>query len=89
MRPVKSVLSEREWEVLDVLCGGASTEEIADRLVLSLETVRSHIKSILRKLGVSTRAEAIEAACELRRTATEIEPPDGPGATVRQPRAGG
>lgn len=80
MRPVKSVLSEREWEVLDVLCSGGSTEDVAATLVLSLETVRSHIKSILRKLRVSTRAEAIAAAYDLRRTATDIELPAGPAA---------
>jgi DNA-binding NarL/FixJ family response regulator len=66
MRPVRSTLSGREWEVLDMLCEGCGTEEIADILVLSTETVRSHVKSILRKLGVSSRAEAIAAAARLR-----------------------
>jgi DNA-binding CsgD family transcriptional regulator len=49
-----------------MLCEGCGTEEIADILVLSTETVRSHVKSILRKLGVSSRAEAIAAAARLR-----------------------
>jgi LuxR family maltose regulon positive regulatory protein len=43
-----------------------STDEIADALVLSSETVRSHVKSILRKLRVSSRGEAVAIAEELR-----------------------
>jgi DNA-binding NarL/FixJ family response regulator len=66
IRPVRSPLTAREWEVLDLLCQRLSTDEIADTLVLSSETVRSHIKSILRKLRVSSRAEAVAIAEELR-----------------------
>ena len=66
LRPVRSLLTAREWEVVDLLCQGRSTREIAHELVLSAETVRSHVKSILRKLGVSSRAEAVIAAQRLR-----------------------
>jgi DNA-binding NarL/FixJ family response regulator len=66
IRPVRSALTAREWEVLDLLCQGLSTEDMADSLVLSSETVRSHIKSILRKLRVSSRGEAVAMAQELR-----------------------
>jgi DNA-binding NarL/FixJ family response regulator len=66
LRPVRSELTSREWEVLDLLCQRLSTDEIADTLVLSHETVRSHVKNILRKLGVRSRREAIEVAKELR-----------------------
>ena len=66
MRPVKSTLTPREWEVIDLLHEGKSTEEIAAALVLSSETVRSHVKHILRKLDARSREEAVAAAERLR-----------------------
>jgi len=66
MRPVKSALTSREWEVLDLLCQDLSTDEIADRLVVSVETVRSHVKNVLRKLEVRSRREAVAIASRLR-----------------------
>jgi DNA-binding NarL/FixJ family response regulator len=66
LRPVRSPLTSREWEVLDLLCEGKGTQQIADTLVLSVETVRSHIKNTLRKLGVRSRAEAVKVAETLR-----------------------
>jgi DNA-binding NarL/FixJ family response regulator len=71
LRPVESVLSGREWEVLDRLCTGQSTEDIADGLVLSTETVRSHVKNLLRKLGVRSREDAIALAGHLRQEAAD------------------
>jgi NarL family two-component system response regulator LiaR len=65
-RPVHSSLTKREWEVLDLLCQGRTTEEIATLFVVSIETVRSHVKRILHKLGVNSRAEAIARARRIR-----------------------
>jgi len=59
-------LTLREWDVLDLLAEGQSTEQIAASLHLALETVRSHIKNILRKLDARSRREAIAAAQRLR-----------------------
>ncbi len=53
-------LSAREVEVLLLLDEHLGTDEIARRLFISEHTVRSHVKSLLRKLGVSSRREALE-----------------------------
>jgi len=66
MRPVKSPLTSREWEVIVLLEGRMSTEAIADQLVLSTETVRSHVKNILRKLEVRSREDAVAAVKRMR-----------------------
>ena len=63
---MRSPLTAREWEVIDLLYEGMSTEQIAETLVLSSETVRSHVKNILRKLNARSRAEAVEAAQRMR-----------------------
>jgi two-component system NarL family response regulator len=52
-------LTTREWEVLELLEQGLSTQEIADRLTLTTGAVRSHISAALRKIGATDRDEAI------------------------------
>jgi ATP/maltotriose-dependent transcriptional regulator MalT len=58
-------LTERELEVLRLLRTSLSLPEIADRLVLSANTVRSHAKHIYAKLDVHSRADALTRAQEL------------------------
>ncbi|MDP9187777.1 MAG: response regulator transcription factor [Actinomycetota bacterium] len=58
--PVKSPLTPREWEVIGLLKAARSTNEIAADLTLSTETVRFHVKNILRKLQARSRQEAVD-----------------------------
>ncbi len=59
------VLTPREVEVLAVAAGGLSTEEIAERLIISRGTVKTHFENLYPKLGVSDRAGAVAAAMRL------------------------
>jgi DNA-binding NarL/FixJ family response regulator len=65
-RPLHSRLTTREWEIIELLAEGATTNQIVERLVLSHSTVYTHIKTVLRKLGVHSRRDAITAATRLR-----------------------
>jgi PAS domain S-box-containing protein len=55
-------LTPRQHEILVLLADGASTDQIAEMLHLSRETVRNHVRHILRRLGVSSRLEAVALA---------------------------
>lgn len=59
-------LTEREREVLALMVEGLHNQEIAERLVVSRSTIKSHVSNILSKLGVSSRAEAISLALRHR-----------------------
>jgi DNA-binding NarL/FixJ family response regulator len=63
---IAASLSARELEVLLLLDEHLSTDDIAKRLFISEHTVRSHVKSVLRKLGVSSRREALDALASAR-----------------------
>jgi DNA-binding CsgD family transcriptional regulator len=52
-------LTAREREVIELVSSGATNQEIANALVISESTVKSHVKHILRKLGAANRAEAV------------------------------
>jgi two-component system nitrate/nitrite response regulator NarL len=61
-RPERSLLSEREAQVLRLIADGLSGPEIGARLHVSSSTVKTHVKSVLEKLGVSDRAAAVAEA---------------------------
>jgi LuxR family maltose regulon positive regulatory protein len=63
--PLAEPLSERELEVLRLLTTHLSSREIAEQLVISVNTARSHIKNIYGKLDVHSRGEAVARAQEL------------------------
>jgi DNA-binding CsgD family transcriptional regulator len=62
-RPTAGV-TERELEVLALVANGYSTDEIARELWITAETVRTHIRRVLRRLDARTRAQAVAVAYE-------------------------
>lgn len=62
--PADARLTTREDEILDLLGKGLRNHEIADVLGISDETVKTHVKSVFRKLGVSDRVEAVREAID-------------------------
>jgi DNA-binding NarL/FixJ family response regulator len=60
--PTLALASPRELEVLSMIASGYLTADIAARLVLSSETIKSHVQNVLLKFGAHTRAEAVAIA---------------------------
>lgn len=67
-----SALSAREWEVLSLITRGFSDKQIAHHLVLSQHTVKSHVRSLLRKLRTRNRTAAAAAYMSLVSTAPPL-----------------
>jgi LuxR family maltose regulon positive regulatory protein len=61
-QPLIDPLSERELEVLQLIAQGDSNQEIADQLVITLDTVKRHVTHIFEKLGVRNRVQAVAKA---------------------------
>lgn len=57
---LKAGISKREWEVLALISEGLSNQEIADRLFVSLNTIKTHSSNLFEKLDVKRRTQAIE-----------------------------
>ncbi|WP_066363405.1 helix-turn-helix domain-containing protein [Herbidospora mongoliensis] len=58
--PTGTALSKRETEVMDLIAGGHSNNQIAQQLFLSEKTVKNHVNRIYAKLGVASRGTAID-----------------------------
>jgi DNA-binding CsgD family transcriptional regulator len=59
-------ISKREYEVLGLIASGLTNQEIADKLFVSLNTVKTHSSNLFLKLDVKRRTQAIQKAKELR-----------------------
>jgi DNA-binding NarL/FixJ family response regulator len=64
-RLTESGLSSREMEVLECLAQGKTTSQIASELYVSENTIKTHVRHILEKLGASNRAEAVSKANQM------------------------
>jgi LuxR family maltose regulon positive regulatory protein len=64
-QPLQESLSERELQVLQLIAEGASNQEIAQKLIIALDTVKRHVSHIFAKLGVQNRVQAVKRAHEL------------------------
>ena len=58
-------ISKREYEVLELIANGMSNQEIADKLFVSLNTIKTHSSRLFEKLEVSRRIQAVEKAKRL------------------------
>ncbi|MGD9696150.1 MAG: LuxR C-terminal-related transcriptional regulator [Thermoleophilia bacterium] len=85
--PLREPLTSREQDVLDLLPSLLTVREIGERLHLSRNTVKTHLRGLYRKLGVSGRPDAVRRAAELdlRPTGDHPRPRPTPGAPTRSP----
>src|SRR3954467_4638592 len=71
--PGRVPLTRREREILGALAQGMSGAQIAEQLVLSPETIRTHVRNAMSKLGASTRSQAVALALQRGEIATDAE----------------
>jgi DNA-binding NarL/FixJ family response regulator len=72
-------LTPQQFRVLGMLCAGRLNKQIAEDLRVTEATIKAHVTVILRKLGASTRTQAVLLAGRLARESTDINPvPDEP-----------
>lgn len=62
-----SPLTQREWQVLGLIYSGYSNEQISEELQVAMTTIKTHIRNLYQKFGVSNRNEAIQYTRELLR----------------------
>jgi DNA-binding CsgD family transcriptional regulator len=84
--PPRVPLTRREREILGLLAEGMSGVQIATKLVLSPETVRTHVRNAMAKLGASTRSQAVALALQQQEISREAAPAAAP-AEARPARA--
>ncbi len=58
----RPTLTRREYEVLTLIADGLENQQVANELIVSVETVRTHVKGILRKLSARDRTHAVSLA---------------------------
>lgn len=63
---IKSILTNREREIFNLLVKNMTTKEIADKLLISEKTVRNHISNTMQKLGVKSRSSAVVELVKLK-----------------------
>jgi LuxR family maltose regulon positive regulatory protein len=61
-------ITPKEWQVLLLLCDGLNNQQIAEQQFVAISTVKTHIKRLYQKLGVTARAEALVKGLELRQS---------------------
>src|SRR5687767_1699517 len=80
-------LSKREREVFELLADGLSGAQIAERTVLSPQTVRNPIRNAMSKLDASPRSQAVEIALQRRETSPRAEDSQPPATQTQAPLA--
>ena len=63
--PPDSILSEKELEVLRLISEGFTNQQITEKLFITINTTKTHIRHIYNKLGVDSRTQALSRAREL------------------------